>query len=38
MNNYQFPETVAISDHAKDLVMKILNNDPSKRPTMDEIL
>lgn len=38
MNNYSFPETVPISDHARDLVMKILNNDPSRRPTVDEIL
>jgi len=38
MNNYSFPDTVPISDHAKDLVMKILNNDPSRRPTVDEIL
>lgn len=38
MNNYNFPDTVNISDNAKDLVMKILNNDPSRRPTIDEIL
>ena len=38
MNNYQFPETVPISEAAKDLIIKILNNDPTRRPTVDEIL
>lgn len=38
MNNYSFPETVQISDHARDLITKILNNDPSRRPNVDEIL
>lgn len=38
MNAYNFPENVAISDAARDLITKILNNDPSKRPTIDEIL
>jgi polo-like kinase 1 len=35
---YSFPENVPISDAAKDLITKILNSDPSKRPTIDEIL
>ena len=38
MNAYNFPENVAISDPARDLITKILNNDPSKRPTVDEIM
>ena len=38
MNAYNFPENVAISDSARSLITLILNNDPSKRPTVDEIL
>lgn len=38
MNAYNFPENVAISDAGRDLITKILNNDPTKRPTVDEIL
>lgn len=38
MNAYTFPENVPISDAAKDLITKILTNDPSKRPTPDEIM
>jgi len=38
MNSYNFPETVTISEYARDLIQKILNNDPSRRPTVDEIL
>jgi len=38
MNAYSFPENVPISDAARDLITKILNNDPSKRPTIDDIL
>lgn len=38
MNNYSFPENVQISVHAKDLIQKILTNDPARRPTADEIL
>lgn len=38
MNAYNFPENVSISDDAKDLITKILNNDPTKRPNVDEIL
>jgi polo-like kinase 1 len=37
MNAYNFPDNVAISDSARDLITKILNNDPAKRPTIDEI-
>ena len=38
MNNYTFPEPVSISDMAKDLISRILNNDPSRRLTVDEIM
>lgn len=38
MNNYTFPENVQITDSARDLITRILNNDPSRRPTVDEIL
>mmetsp|Transcript_5116 Transcript_5116/g.6806 ORF Transcript_5116/g.6806 Transcript_5116/m.6806 type:complete len:143 (+) Transcript_5116:861-1289(+) len=35
---YSFPDNVPISDQAKDLIMRILVLDPTKRPTIDEIL
>jgi polo-like kinase 1 len=38
MNAYSFPENVPISDAARDLITKILNSDPSKRPSIDDIL
>lgn len=38
MNDYSFPEHVPISLEAKSLIRKILNLDPSKRPTIDEII
>ena len=38
MNSYSFPEHVPISDAAKNLITKILNLDPTKRPNLDEIL
>jgi polo-like kinase 1 len=38
MNSYSFPEHVPLSDASKGLITKILNLDPSKRPTLDEIL
>jgi polo-like kinase 1 len=38
MNAYSFPDQVAITDAARDIITQILNNDPSKRPTVDEIL
>ena len=37
MNNYAFPDHVPISDNARNLITKILNLDPTKRPTLDEI-
>lgn len=38
MNAYNFPENVPITDFARDIITKILNNDPAKRPSIDEIL
>ncbi|EGR33498.1 polo-like kinase 1, putative [Ichthyophthirius multifiliis] len=37
-NSYSFPENIPISDDAKNLIVKILNLEPLKRPTLDEIL
>ncbi|KAM3141863.1 hypothetical protein pb186bvf_005949 [Paramecium bursaria] len=37
MNAYQFPDNITISPQAKNLIQKILQTDPSKRPTLDEI-
>lgn len=36
--SYAFPEHVTISDNARNLISKILVLDPSKRPTLEEIL
>ena len=38
MNAYTFPDHVHISESAKDMISKILTNDPAKRPTLDELL
>jgi len=38
MNSYSFPEHVPLSDSSKNLITKIFNLDPSKRPTLDEIM
>lgn len=38
MNAYTFPDHVHISDSAKDMITKILTNDPAKRPSLDELL
>jgi len=38
MNSYSFPEHVPLSESAKGLITKILNLDPSRRPSLDEIL
>lgn len=38
MNAYTFPDHIQISDAAKDMITKILNNDPAKRPTLEELL
>ena len=38
MNSYSFPEHVAISDAARNLITKILNLDPLKRPNLDDMM
>ncbi|CAK94360.1 unnamed protein product (macronuclear) [Paramecium tetraurelia] len=38
LNQYSFPEHVLISDPAKSLITRILNLDPTQRPTLDEIM
>lgn len=37
-NAYAFPEHILVSDEAKDLVTKLLNLDPLRRLTLDQIL
>merc|ERR1719326_1412887 len=37
-NQYSFPDTVRLSDPAKDLIAAILRTDPRSRPSLDEIL
>lgn len=34
---YSFPEQISLSDNVKNVITKIFNLDPSKRPTLDEI-
>lgn len=38
MNSYSFPDHVPLSDAAKGLITRILNLDPARRPTLDEII
>ncbi len=38
LNDYSFPENLKIERKAKNLIERILVLDPSKRPTLDEIL
>jgi polo-like kinase 1 len=38
MNAYTFPDHLQISDAAKDMITRILNNDPAKRPSLEELL
>ena len=38
MNAYSFPEHVSVSDAGKAIITRILNLDPSKRPSLDETL
>jgi len=38
MNAYSFPEHVQISEPARNMITRILVNDPSKRPKIDELL
>jgi polo-like kinase 1 len=35
---YSFPDHITISEHARNLITRILVLDPSKRPTLDEIM
>lgn len=37
-NRYEFPADREISKSAQDLIMSILNTDPEKRPTLDQIM
>lgn len=37
-NNYTFPEGAIISEYAKSLITEILITDPTKRPSLDQIL
>jgi len=38
MNAYSFPESIPISSQAKNLIERILVPDPSKRPSLDDII
>ena len=35
---YSFPEHIPLSDNVKNLISKILQLDPAKRPTLDDIM
>lgn len=35
---YSFPEQIPLSENVKNLITKIFNVDPSKRPTLDQIM
>ena len=37
-DNCEFPQDIIISEIAKDLIIQILNKDPKKRPSLDQIL
>ena len=36
-DNCEFPQDIIISEIAKDLIIQILNKDPQKRPSLDQI-
>ena len=38
MNSYTFPDHIPISDPARNLITRILNLDPTKRPNLNDIL
>ena len=38
LNAYAFPDHIPLSEPSKGLIARILISDPSKRPTLDEIL
>ena len=35
MSAFSIPDNIDITDSARDLITKILNNDPKMRPTID---
>lgn len=35
---YKFPDQISLSDNVKNIITKIFNLDPSKRPSLDQIL
>lgn len=37
-NNYSFPEGAIVSEYAKSLITEILVTDPTKRPSLDQVL
>lgn len=37
LNKYEFPKSIELSSEAKDLISKILNPNPDKRPSLEEI-
>lgn len=37
-NEYSFPNSIMISDFAKQLIIDILQTDPEQRPTLDQLL
>ena len=36
-NCYEFPESIPISDKCRNIIMKILNLDPEKRPKINDL-
>lgn len=38
MNAYQFPDSFDISNQAKSLIIRILKQESSKRPSLEDIL
>lgn len=38
MNQYSFPDHITITENAKNLITRILNLEPTKRPSLDDII
>lgn len=38
MNAYSFPDSVQLSDQSRSLITRVLISDPTKRPTLEDIL
>lgn len=38
MNSYTFPDHIPISDSARNLITRILNLEPAKRPSLSDIM